>query len=416
MANSNCCMTFPEKGRMIRVLSIDGGGVKGLIPGVILEFLETKLQELDGPEVRLCDYFDVVAGTSTGGLIATMITAPNDDNRPLYEAKEIIPFYLKHCPKIFPQKNNWGLLGLWTSAMDAMKMMQGPKYDGKYLRSLVRGFLKGKKLHETLTTLIIPTFDIKCLQPVIFSTYEAKRDALKDPLLSDICISTSAAPIYLPAHHFKTTDFPVSDSPTPIPPKKVRTFNLVDGGVAANNPTLVAMSMITREIILQEQHLFKKEPLNYGRFLVISLGTGSAKEKSSFDAKMASKWGMLGWFYSGDGVPLLDAFTQASADMVDIHASILFQALHSEKHYLRIELGNLDGIASSVDISTKENMNELIRIGKDILNKPVSRVNLETGEYEEVEGEGSNAEALKCYAAVLSKERHSRLNTSPDTT
>ncbi|KAL5718613.1 hypothetical protein ACHQM5_011497 [Ranunculus cassubicifolius] len=95
MANSNCCMTFPEKGRMIRVLSIDGGGVKGLIPGVILEFLETKLQELDGPEVRLCDYFDVVASTSTGGLIATMITAPNDNNRPLYEAKEIVPFYLK---------------------------------------------------------------------------------------------------------------------------------------------------------------------------------------------------------------------------------------------------------------------------------------------------------------------------------
>ncbi|KAF9601667.1 hypothetical protein IFM89_021719 [Coptis chinensis] len=61
--------------------------------------------ELDGEEVRLADYFDVVAGTSTGGLIATMITAPDDNNRPLYATKDIVAFYLKHCPDIFPKKN-----------------------------------------------------------------------------------------------------------------------------------------------------------------------------------------------------------------------------------------------------------------------------------------------------------------------
>ncbi|KAL5713699.1 hypothetical protein ACHQM5_015752 [Ranunculus cassubicifolius] len=418
----NCSMTFPEKGRMIRVLSIDGGGVKGLIPGVILEFLETKLQEIDGPDVRLCDYFDVVAGTSTGGLIATMITAPKDDDktRPIFEAKEIVPFYLEHCPKIFPQNKNLGLVGMVTNFLDAMKMMQGPRYNGEYLRSLLQGFLKGKRLSETIKPLIIPTFDIKCLQPVIFATNEAKRDVLKDPLLSDVCISTSAAPIFLPAHDFKTTDPPapyppVSDSPESEPPKRERYFNLVDGGVAANNPTLVAMTMITREILMEKQRFFTKKPVDYGRFLVISLGTGSAKEASNFDAKMASKWGMLGWLYSGDSVPLLDAFTQASADMVDIHASILFKALLSEQHYLRIELGNLDGICSSVDVSTEANMKELIRIGKDLLNKRVSRVNLETGTYDEVMGEGTNAHALKCFAEVLSKERNSRLRTSPET-
>uniref|UniRef100_A0A3Q7FBW1 Patatin n=1 Tax=Solanum lycopersicum TaxID=4081 RepID=A0A3Q7FBW1_SOLLC len=62
-------------GERITVLSIDGGGVRGIIPGTILSFLESKLQELDGQEARLADYFDIIiAGSSTGGLMATMLT------------------------------------------------------------------------------------------------------------------------------------------------------------------------------------------------------------------------------------------------------------------------------------------------------------------------------------------------------
>jgi len=61
------------------------------------------LQKLDGDHVRLADYFDVIAGTSTGGLVTAMLTAPNENNRPLYAAKDIKNFYLEHTPKIFPQ-------------------------------------------------------------------------------------------------------------------------------------------------------------------------------------------------------------------------------------------------------------------------------------------------------------------------
>ena len=61
------------------------------------------LQKLDGEEVRIADYFDVIAGTSTGGLVTAMLTTPNEKNRPLFAAKDIKDFYLKQGPKIFQQ-------------------------------------------------------------------------------------------------------------------------------------------------------------------------------------------------------------------------------------------------------------------------------------------------------------------------
>jgi len=66
------------------------------------------LQEIDGEDARLADYFDVIAGTSTGGLITTMLATPNPkaNNRPLFAAKEIVSFYLQNLPNIFPQQRS----------------------------------------------------------------------------------------------------------------------------------------------------------------------------------------------------------------------------------------------------------------------------------------------------------------------
>jgi hypothetical protein len=78
--------------------------------------------------------------------------------------------------------------------------------------------------------------------------------------------------------------------------------------------------------------------MDYGRFLVISLGTGSSKFEEKYNSQKAKSWGVLGWLLSSGSTPLIDIFTRASADMVDIHIAAVFKALHSEQNYLRIQV------------------------------------------------------------------------------
>ncbi|KAG0499392.1 hypothetical protein HPP92_004083 [Vanilla planifolia] len=392
--NSYWSMESPRcHGSLVTVLSIDGGGVRGIIPGTILAFLESKLQEIDGEDVRIADYFDVIAGTSTGGLVTAMITAPDKNNRPLFAAKEINDFYLQNSPKIFPQKG-WGLF----SATSLLSAFSGPKYDGKYLHSIIEKLLGKTKLQQTLTNVVIPAFDVKLLQPTIFSSFEVNTTPLKNALLSDICIATSAAPTYLPAHYFETKD---ANGNT-------RSFNLVDGGVAANNPTLLAMNLVSKNIFKRREDYFPIDPVEYSKFLVISIGTGSAKVEEKYSAPEVAKWGALNWLFNNGETPIINIFSQGSADMADILASILFQTMYSEQNYLRIQDDTLTGNAASVDISTKENLQQLVTIGQNLLKKPVSRVNIETGSYEPVQGEGTNEEALTRFAILLSQERKRR--------
>ncbi|XP_010432095.1 PREDICTED: patatin-like protein 3 [Camelina sativa] len=398
----------PSYGQLITILSIDGGGIRGIIPGTILAYLESQLQELDGEEARLVDYFDVISGTSTGGLIVGMLAAQGEGqsggdsrnrNRPLFEAKEIVPFYVKHSPKIFPQPR--GIFG-WVETL--RRLVRGPKFNGKYLHNLIEGFLGDTKLTQSLTNVVIPCFDIKKLQPVIFSSYQAVTDRAMDAKLSDICISTSAAPTYFPAHRFTNEDNEGHK----------HEYNLIDGGIAANNPTLCAIAEVTKQIMKKNPAMGDISPLDFTRFLVISIGTGSIRNQEKYNAKMASKWGLLCWIFENGSTPILDCYNEAIHDIVDYQSSVVFQALRSEKNYLRIDDDTLlKGDLGSVDISTEKNMEGLVEVGEALLKKRVSRVNLETGHYQPISENVTNEEALKRFAKVLSEERKLRESRSP---
>ncbi|KAL3619581.1 hypothetical protein CASFOL_034493 [Castilleja foliolosa] len=273
--------------------------------------------------------------------------------------------------------------------------MLGPLYDGKHLHSILKEKLKGIKLSQSLTNVIIPSFDIKQLQPVIFSTYEAKKSPLLDAKFSDICISTSAAPTFLPGHEFVTRD----------ENGYVREFNLIDGGVAANNPTLIAINEVMKQMMGSNIDFFRMRPVDYPRLLTLSVGTGAARIDAKYNSKIVAKWGMLDWLFYGGTAPLLEIFSQASADMVDFHTSLVFQSFHSQDNYLRIQDDTFSGIENSVDIATKDNLERLVIIGQRLLAGPLSRINLDSGLTEPVQNGGTNEAAIKRFARLLSTER-----------
>ncbi|XP_058775787.1 patatin-like protein 1 [Vicia villosa] len=363
-------------------------------PGVILAYLESQLQEIDGSDARLADYFDVITGTSTGGLITAMLATPNpkNNNRPLFEAREIVPFYLKHLPHIFPQKS-----GIFAPIMNVAKALSGPKYNGKYLHKIIREMTGNTLLSQTLTNIVIPSFDVENLQPTIFSSYQIDAEPALDVILSDICIATSAAPTYLPAHYFETKS---------EQRRVIKKYNLIDGGVCANNPTMVAIREVTKDLIRQPKGRSANDAgVGYDRFLVISIGTGSNKSERKYNAKMVSKWGALTWLFNSGATPVLDCFSEASTDMVDYHNSVLFTALQSQDNYLRIQDDTLEGELASVDISAKDNLNNLVKAGENLLKKKFTRVNLDSGIYETVHDKGTIQEELKRFANKLSEIR-----------
>ncbi|XP_059624720.1 patatin-like protein 2 [Cornus florida] len=377
--------------KLVTVLSIDGGGIRGIIPGTMLAHLEKQLQDLDGPSARIADYFDVIAGTSTGGLVTAMLTAPDKDKRPIKKAEDINEFYLKNAPQIFHQFSWFDLVG---KVARYIRMVFRPKYDGKDLKRITKELLNETTIKETVTNVVIPTFDINLLQPIIFSTSEARDDEAKNALLSDICLGTSAAPTYLPAHSFDPIDS--GETKHTFNPKTTHIFNLIDGGLAANNPTLVAICHATKEMSAEGT-----------KMLVLSLGTGAAKHKT-YSATKASKWGFLGWACYFGSNPILDVYGDASSDMVDIHVSNFFEAHKCPENYLRIQTDRLKGEESSVDIATEKNLANLVVTGKKLLQGKVSRVDLGTGKYKEAPGEYSNEKALDDFAQKLWEEKKFR--------
>ncbi|KAI3891919.1 hypothetical protein MKX03_026327 [Papaver bracteatum] len=403
---------------LITILCIDGGGVRGIIPSTILEFLEAQIQELDGPEARLADYIDIISGTSSaGGLITAMLTAPDAHNRPLFAAKEIPQFYLDHCPKIFPQPNR----GIFDNAKKWIHdMVGGPKYDGEYFHGLLRELVGQTRLHQTLSSVAIPAYDIKLRHTCIFTTEKAKTTLLEDPLLSDVCIGTSAAPTYLPPHRFQVKA-KVDER------EQVREFNLIDGGVAANCPIILPYGLLPG-VCKGNPNFFNQ---GQGKVLILSLGTGSSTRVEAEKRKIAAKWGAVDWLhYYTNG--LSDLFSPAESDLSYYdNASILalsqlwLGANQIDFYRIQHNFSKAESSAplSSMDIATKENLECLVRLGQELLKKPITQVSVETGKLEPVLvhndqenlwHQETNEEALVRFAKLLSSEKKDRLKRNID--
>ena len=197
---------------MRRILTIDGGGIKGVFPAALLKELE---KELPCP---IINYFDLVVGTSTGGIIALGLGLG-------FSSQEMLTFYEKYGPKIFIPKKKSIIKGLLHNVtLGKSDMIFDTKYDAQILKRALTETFGELKIGDSCTRLVIPSFNIQTGSVNIFKTRHHSRFE-KDwrMLATEAALATASAPLYFDT--FRT----VSGLP------------LVDGGVFANNPVGLAL-------------------------------------------------------------------------------------------------------------------------------------------------------------------------------
>lgn len=187
---------------MKRILSIDGGGVKGTLPASFLSYLERQLGR------PIVEYFDLIVGTSTGGIIALGLGLG-------MTAQQILELYEELGPKVFRREG--GNLARIANAISK------PKYDDGPLKDALSPYFGSRLLGESRCRLVIPAFDFDSCDAYLYKTahHERLRNDYLVPAM-DAALATSAAPIFFPLY------------------RNCHSVPLVDGGVWCNNPVLVA--------------------------------------------------------------------------------------------------------------------------------------------------------------------------------
>lgn len=101
---------------------------------------------------------------------------------------------------------------------------------------------------------------------------------------------------------------------------------------------MLAISHISKEITRKNSEFTSMKPMDGKRMLVLSLGTGAAKQEMKYSAAKASKWGLINWIFDNGSTPLIDIYSDSNSDIVDFHLSALFQSQNSKENYLRIQV------------------------------------------------------------------------------
>ncbi|MFC0298456.1 CBASS cGAMP-activated phospholipase [Geobacillus jurassicus] len=228
-----------RKPKEFRILSIDGGGMKGVFPATYLAHIERNVSK------PIHEYFDLIAGTSTGGIIALGLAS----NIP---AEKILELYLNKGKDIFgkKQRKHWFS---WKSI-----------YSNEGLTRVLQETFKDKLLKEAQTLVCIPSIEHHKAQTKVYKTpHHPHFNNDGEIEMWKIGLATSAAPIYLPAAVIDNHECKI------------------DGGLWANNPVVVAIA----------------EAVNLGYSLdqikVLSIGTGTSLYE--VDNSYAIKGGLLSW-------------------------------------------------------------------------------------------------------------------------
>lgn len=200
--------------RMRRVLSIDGGGIKGIIPAAFLAAIEGSTGK------RVVDQFDLIAGTSTGGILALGLGLG-------LSAKDLLDFYIKEGPRVFDQEPVHGTFRWFRNwarhTRRKARHLFKTKYDASALEGALRSAFGDQRLGDSKTRLLIPAFDLQRREVHIFKTSHHRRFTVDWKVSAvNVALATAAAPTYFPGWTIENG------------------IGLIDGGIWANNPVGLA--------------------------------------------------------------------------------------------------------------------------------------------------------------------------------
>ena len=236
------------------VLSMDGGGIRGIIPAMVLAEIERKTGK------RAVDLFHLVAGTSTGGIVALLLAAG-------YSAEEAAGMYIKEGANIFARPMGRRLSSFFG--------LTGPKYDHRPLTGILNRYFGNKALGDAALPTMVCCYDVLERQPVFLKSWQADS---AQKLMWATARATSAAPTYFDPMEMNFAG---------------EEWMLIDGGVAVNNPAASAAA--------EARKMFGPD------LMVVSIGTG--KHTRRLDTK---GWGLAQW-----AVPVIDVCLDGQSDVVD---------------------------------------------------------------------------------------------------
>jgi len=267
---------------MIKVLSLDGGGLRGSITGKILQ----RLEELT--ERPISESFDVIAGTSTGGMLALGLSVPGKDGKPKYTATEISKIYELNADRIFTP--NWFSFG----------GLARPKYSSEGIKAVAHEYFGETRLSQSLTNTLITSYEIERDIPFLFKSMKAGYSSERDFLMKDVARATGAAPTYFsPARIYNLGD---------------GEFTCIDGGVVINNPVISAA--------LHGRLLFP----DIEKMIVVSLGTGETTKVTMYDDMKNA--GGIKWIN-----PLISTMMGGVSSVVDYQMKHLFGSDKMKSYY-----------------------------------------------------------------------------------
>lgn len=314
--------------REYRLLCLDGGGMMGLMTALWLE----ELERLVGRPLRDC--FDLLAGTSTGAIIACGLAGG-------LSPSQLVEFYRTKGPRIFPQRT-------W---LDSLLGLILPRYDGRgRLKELEKAF-GGLRLRDLAPKVLVIAYDVDNRQPVVFKSW---REVWEDYSVWRVLAATSAAPTYFPAVAMNLHSY--------APNVQAGEKTLVDGGVCANNPTACGVAEALRFMREGRIAIDSRKDL-----LAASFGTGEVAARDLPD--IGAWWGILQWGLSRS---IINIFMDGGLDIMDY----IGRQILADGDYFRLQAHDLPRDCA-MDDASPENLERLEALARRHLADPVFQSRLQ---------------------------------------